>query len=585
MKNIKLLHSLIWIVLSLSIFWGLNSSFEYSYYFIEQTRMFEWTTEFAAKTLLQPLGLSVYLADFMTQFYAKPYAGAFWSTLLFMSISIGLRFLLKKQPVPLSYIGICLLPGIPLLFLGESFYYNLECSIAMAFTLGLCNIHIRIANDKIRMLSLLLGGWISYYVAGAAFVAFLFIGLVYELSAGSKSRWLSIISVLLSMLPVVVYYYMGQTGTAFRTFTPGCYANTNMSQPEIYYAWALMLLVSVAFLVRKPSTKKMNKYVVVGSLFIQIVVIGYFADYCYKNIFSQKNYLVMKADYLLRNQQWDALLAQNFPTNKNLLLAGFQNYALAQKGILADKAFFFHQPGSKGLILPYSNAVPVMSFYSDMYYALGNIALAQRYAFEVLAQSRDMGNPRSLVRLIQTNLIYGAYDVAEKYIDLLEHTLYYKETARSYRKFLHNEELINADKELGSKRKDVMYLQGHIDKQCSPKDILSILQSNPTNKVAFQYLSMLALFGKDLPSLKLLADTYKPQNSSDALPLHVQEGLLAYFNGDEEALAQYHISPSTLSQFKEFIALYSESSGNPVAFNTLKHKFRNTYWLYYLKTK
>lgn len=584
MKNIKLLTFILWTILSISIFFGLNSAFEYSYYFIEQTRMFEWTTGFAAKTLLQPLGLSVYLADFMTQFYAKPYAGAFWSTLLFIGISVGLKSLLKKQSVPLSYISICLLPGIPLLFLGESFYYNLECSIAMVITLGLCNLHIHIANDKIRLLSLLLGGWISYYVAGAAFVAFLFIGLVYELSVGTKMRRLSVIAVLLSALPVVVRYYMGQTGTALSTFTPGCYTNSSMPQPAIYYAWALMLLVSVVFLVRRPSTKKMNKYAIAGSFFIQLFVVGYVADYCYKNIFNQKNYLVMKADYLMRNQQWDELLAQNFPTNKNLLLAGFQNYALAQKGILADKGFSFHQPGSRGLILPFSNAVPIMTFYSDMYYALGNIALAQRYAFEVLAQSRDMGNPRSLIRLIQTNLIYGAHEVADKYIQLLENTLYYSEIAQYYKKFLYKDDLIDADKELGAKRKDIAQLTGHLDKQCSPMDMLEILKSNPANKTVFQYLSMLALFGNDLESLKSLADIYKPMNSSERLPVHVQEGLLAYFNGDEAAYANYNISSNTIERFNVFMDLYSQSANNPAAFNALKHKFKTTYWLYCLKT-
>lgn len=46
------------------------------------------------------------------------------------------------------------------------------------------------------------------------------------------------------------------------------------------------------------------------------------------------------------------------------------------------------------------------------------------------------GNPRMLKRLVQTNLIYGAYPVAEKYIRILENTFYYKDWAKSQRKFL-----------------------------------------------------------------------------------------------------------------------------------------------------
>ena len=51
--------------------------------------------------------------------------------------------------------------------------------------------------------------------------------------------------------------------------------------------------------------------------------------------------------------------------------------------------------------------------------------------------------------LIQTNLVLGSYKVAEKYISLLEKTLFYSEWASSMRHFLNQPEAIKEDGTLG----------------------------------------------------------------------------------------------------------------------------------------
>ena len=110
--------------------------------------------------------------------------------------------------------------------------------------------------------------------------------------------------------------------------------------------------------------------------------------------------------------------------------------ALARKGILADEAFKYTQHGPRGLMVAWNKSTTISALLSDVYFTMGNVAAAQEMAFESNIGALCDGNPRMTQRLVQTNLIYGAYPVAEKYIAVLENTFYYKYWAKAQRKFL-----------------------------------------------------------------------------------------------------------------------------------------------------
>ena len=61
--------------------------------------------------------------------------------------------------------------------------------------------------------------------------------------------------------------------------------------------------------------------------------------------------------------------------------------------------------------------------------------------------------PAAVKILAQTNLCQGNYAVAEKYLNYLEHTLFYRDWAKQYRRFLYNDKAVEEDAELGPRRK------------------------------------------------------------------------------------------------------------------------------------
>ena len=70
--------------------------------------------------------------------------------------------------------------------------------------------------------------------------------------------------------------------------------------------------------------------------------------------------------------------------------------------------------GVEGLIVPWNKQEHVSCLLSDVYFTMGAIASSQEMAFEAFVSAMGDGNPRMLKRLVQTNLIFGDYPVAEK---------------------------------------------------------------------------------------------------------------------------------------------------------------------------
>ena len=80
---------------------------------------------------------------------------------------------------------------------------------------------------------------------------------------------------------------------------------------------------------------------------------------------------------------------------------------------------------------------------SDVYIQLGMVNMAQRAAFEAMVKKTDISKcSRQLRRLIETALITGQYDVARKYISILENDTKHRDWARSMLRIVDNPELI-----------------------------------------------------------------------------------------------------------------------------------------------
>lgn len=143
---------------------------------------------------------------------------------------------------------------------------------------------------------------------------------------------------------------------------------------------------------------------------------------------EKRSVIYMQLSNYIRHQQWNEVIQlcnENSPVT-NLLHQNCLNMALAEKCQLGDK--LLNEP-VKDITSIYINQIQspeIACLLSDLYFSFGHIAQSQRYAFETNEKMYNL-SPRLLQRLIETNLIYGQKEVADKYLLILSKTLYYKD--------------------------------------------------------------------------------------------------------------------------------------------------------------
>ena len=260
---------------------------------------------------------------------------------------------------------------------------------------------------------------------------------------------------------------------------------------NIPYAGALSvaLLATLAgvladFLLRKLIRCSKGRIALTAGLAVAALATVFFS---YKSSLGEKD-LYKELDWYMYQDRPDDIIRVLSKTNdNNYVYQNFLNWALARKGILGDEMFNYSQTDPYSLILEWREIEYTSLLLSNIYYEMGHISLAQRMAFEANVIF-DNSNPRMLQRLIQTNLIFGQYDVAEKYIARLEKSCFYRKWATDQRKFLRNREMILQDPELGPKARCVPHdnnlALSHNDLGW---DLEEILRANPYHTATREY--------------------------------------------------------------------------------------------------
>lgn len=153
-------------------------------------------------------------------------------------------------------------------------------------------------------------------------------------------------------------------------------------------------------------------------------------------------------DWLLRTRQWQTILKKQYPSSlacqNVVLLARYQTGQISETEM-------FHKLTLTNDVLTSRTAAYMMS---DVYMYTGMVNMAQRASFEAMASIEDFSmSGRALQRLTETALVTGQYRVAEKYISILEKTVYYRDFARRMRELVENPSLIASHPTYGKLQK------------------------------------------------------------------------------------------------------------------------------------
>ena len=539
---------------SVFLFWSYRYPFALTYQ--EQLQLFLFDGDYFIDRLSEPGGLARYVAEFLVQFYNGIAIGATIIAVLYMLIQ---RLTWQLMKVNSHYI----LSFIPVAMLwyamgDESVMLTYAVALVMALAVMIAWTKLAPQNIVAKVVAVVILIPILYWLIGP---------LVLMVAV-----WMMPLSVIYALaLMLLSAHYL--PFPMMRVMLGISYYRIPVTLPYVLMAIPVVVLLLGWLTKRLPEPKT---WVLTGEALLLAVLVVVPQQFG----FDAKKYELMEYDYLVRIGDWNGIIAKAEKKTPDLPMSvSATNLALAMTNQLGDKAFDFFQRGSEGLLPKFERNFATTQLTGEIYFNLGLVNTAQRLAFEAMEAIPNYNKSARVVkRLAETNLINGEYKVAEKYLKMLEKTVFYRPWAQRTLAMLGNEKAINEHPLYGTLRQyrlqdDFLFSDRELDKICG-----LLFMYNQNNMVAAQYLLMMPLMDKDIARFMQYAPVV--QSRVPYNPRHIQEGIALAFMQKRQQPPQGVVSQFVLQQMNEFARIYSTNQQAPEL-----AKFKNTLWYYLMVGK
>lgn len=419
-KSIQYICSAIFGV-SVFLFWWLLHPGAMAFH--EQNQLFLFTWDYLAERMVVAGGLADYIAEFITQFNYIPVLGEVLIAILFVIFQRSIaRTIGKDEWYLLSFIA----PVMMLAYMSD-FFVLLSYMVALTIAVQLCALYRKHPNVIWSSIATVLGYWL---IGPAVFVFTVYAAL----KERNKYSFL-LISLAIATVVVSRLTYMHQ----YPWKTVICGVNYYRRAVTVPAMQVCIPIVSVLPAVLSEFLPRPKAYInaLLGLAVVAGGVWGIHKSYN-KDIAELVAY-----ENLVRHEDWNTVLkrAEKYQPNSELGSVTV-NLALIMSGRGAELPEF-KQYGTRGLIQPRVRDYLSNSASSEVFWRLGMINECLRYAFdtqESLVNNRKSG--RWMSRIAECQMLNGRYDAAEKYLDILSHSLFYRKWAENQRQYLRDEEAI-----------------------------------------------------------------------------------------------------------------------------------------------
>lgn len=562
------------------VFFGFYYSYHLNYQ--EQFQLFLFTPRYLLDFVKHPGGLSDYLGNFFTQFFFYSKNGA----LILAALLVILQRVILATSIKLGAAQ----HWMPLTFIPSALYWNLLCNenymlgglIAMILLALFSFVYLQIKPGIAKQIAGLILLIVLYWAAGGVFIFLTLFMLSSKFTGKSKickndlffAVTLMLITLVLPFLAklIVLQYPMQKFWIGVN------YSRFPVNIPTTVTTIAFLILALPFFLWFLSKTINVKKAGIVLTILTILISAGTFGLIRSSANFTKEE--VMTYDFHIRMRRWDRVIAmadKKAPTSP--LAVTCLNLALAETGQLGERMFEYYQNGIGGLIPDFTLNFTVPVTTGEVYYHLGLINTAQRFAFEAMEALPDyQKSVRSIKRLAETNIINGDYEVAKKYLHILQKTLYYKKWATRSLEIIKNEKDVEQHLEWGWLRKARIQNDFLFSEQEKLNMIGLLFMNNRRNMIAFEYLLTATLLEKDLQ----LFIRYFPLSSSlnyQVIPKHFQEALLYIWeinNEDPTKEISYPINNTIRARLRDYKKQYANTRNARM----IEKRFGDTFWYY-----
>ena len=463
------------------------------------------------------------------------------------------------------------------------FWFALSTSLAL-----LCLALLSLLRASVRIYAFSCAVPLVYWLCGPTTIIFLGGGMLL-FTEKRKSGLTTIVPITIFLVMAWTAENRGWADSLRAALSPSFYYNPYMEHVPVLLWVATLSTVALGLLRLLPFDEStwtwQRRMLLTSGIFLPLFIgILTTTDKCYDG----KSQFLYQLSNDASHEDWESLLhhASEHGVANNELYLNYIYLAMAHQGKLSSDPLRFTPNGANSLLVLQGEGFDMLMMQSDIDYVIGNIASAQHKAFE--AQSfaiPEFMSIRALKRLVQTNIVQGHYEVAEKYLALIERTLFHKEWAARYRTFLFNDQAVNEDALMGRLRRSIPHHSRFIMLDGWYPEIEDILNTDPTNLVAATYIGLTYLFSKNLLLFKQFIDKYQHIPALQPLPVPFQEALLIHFQQDESKWKEYGIEDSTIKRYNDFRSQFIQNRNRGNVALLMRRQFGRTMWYYYMFKK
>jgi len=570
------------ILLGISMFAYFYFIGDYIIKFQEKQSLFIFSAEYLKEYLGRPGGILEFTGRFLTQFYFNTISGALIITVTLTIPAIILLFINEHldsgSPLSILYI---IIPSLLLVLMQNHYYHLIECNLGF-ISLLLCFLLSIIPKTTLcRYLTLLLFP-LYYYLTGGYIWIYLCMYIIYSLLYNQgKHKFLHPFFLLILAASTLFVskklLFLQPTEKLILNPLPFIDNSTHRICFSLLTGYLMLfpLLNKISFSFK---IKWLNLRFPKITLIITFLILTLY--FLIKTSNPQTAQVIrLEASVFMNN--WDEVITmhEKYPSH-NLIGQYFYNLALSETDQLCNRLLNGEQDfGTNSLFLPWNN--DYLKWGAYFYYSIGLINEAQRWAYEEMVVYGY--RPQNLQMQIKTNLLSGNYLMAEKYINILKKTIYYNCWAKEHEKLLKDPELIKLHPELGEKIKLFPASDFFVYIDEPQKNLPLILESNPKNKKAYEYLMAWFLLNKDIEALVSNIRQMK-EIGYTMIPKHIEEAVLIYYDIRKifPDLYGLHINPETKLRFENYVKTYISLRQNlTLDKEKMSDLFKNTFWYYF----
>lgn len=536
--------------------------------FKEQTSIFIYGQDLIWNYFRMPAALSRLIGDFCTQFFAFRHTGTliiiFLFAVLFFSVRKSLN-ILSGQNTNLAW--------------GAAFLVtSVECALftGIDWDITLCIGQI-IALGTFIFLSKCRNRLIQYFLIAIAFPLIggymLMLAMLIICYGFKHKRYIEpIVIAAVSFLVILLFsrmemLYMGQA-----VVYPLDTHSLSVSPYNMFITFAIMLVFHILSELAFSNFKavRISIYTICAASCILAFVL----------IYDRNDEHILELSTYTYKRDWEKAekASASINDNNNLYDILVHNCALARKCDLPNKLFKYPQIGLDGMYLDVTSASKYIDhfFNVDFHLELGDLTWATDCSFLGQTQVRGRMPSRMIRRSAEIAIIAGDSALAEKYLNILSHSIPHKKWAAEVQNGLRFGRLPQYLVKLKSltPESDI-----HFNQNDHEAALLSVIEGNRNNKIALDYLLCAYILDKDLKSFARTFHSYYNWKDKTAIPQIYQEALIASApNMDKlkEVAEMYNLNSKLLTAYMQFSKAVQTGDRKTV------RKFSGSYWDYLL---